>query len=123
MIDINTIIEALFGVGRVTLIDALGLFIIRFIFYVFIVCIIIFLLHLVAKTLNRTIRLKHGFLGFLREYRSSILLQSLLTTLFLAAVAYNALFEFLVFIIMWTQLEASLILWRIEAGPHLVFRV
>jgi hypothetical protein len=80
-------------------------------------------MYLVAKALKRPIQLKRGFLGFLREYCSSILLQSLLITRFLAAVAYNALFEFFVFIVMWAQLEASLILWRIEAGPHLVFRV
>ena len=54
MADIGTIIEALFSMGGVTLIDALGLFIIRFVFYVFAVCIIMFLLHLVAKALNRT---------------------------------------------------------------------
>jgi len=123
MADIGTIIEALFGMGRATLIDALALFIIRFIFYVFAVCFIIFLLHIVAKALNRAIQLKRGFLGFLREYRSSILIQSLLITLFFTAVAYNALFEFFVFVVMWAQLETSIILWRIEAGPHLVFRV
>jgi hypothetical protein len=43
MADIGTIIEALFGMGRATLIDALALFIIRFVFYVFAVCIIMFL--------------------------------------------------------------------------------
>jgi hypothetical protein len=123
MADIDVIIEALFGMGRATLIDALASFIIRFVFYVFAVCFIIFLLHIVAKALNRAIQLKRGFLGFLRKYHSSILIQSLLITLFFTAVAYNALFEFFVFVVMWAQLETSIILWRIEAGPHLVFRV
>jgi len=67
--------------------------------------------------------LKQGILRFLREYGDSILLQSLLITLLLIATTYNALFEFLVFIVIWAQLEASIILWRIEAGPHLAFSV
>jgi hypothetical protein len=121
MTDTSTIIEALFGVGGVAPIDALVLFIVRYVFYVFTVCTIILLLHLVAKALNKAIRLKQGLLRFLREYSGSILLQSLLITLLLIATTYNALFEFLVFIVMWAQLEASIVLWRIEAEPHPVF--
>jgi len=58
MMDINTIIEALFVVGIAILIDMLALFIIQFIISVFIVHVTILLSHLVAKALNIAIWLK-----------------------------------------------------------------
>jgi len=119
----SVIIEVLFGVDQVVLIEGLTGFILRYLFYTLITCVIILLLFLVARVLDKKLLLKRGFLGFLRRYRISIPLQSLLITLFITAVTHNALFEFLVFVVMWAQLEAALTLWRIETGPYLTFTV
>jgi hypothetical protein len=123
IVNIDTITRILFNVESAVLIEVLTVFVARFVFYALIIYFIIFLLHLVAKALNRSIRLRQGFCGFLRRYWDSVLIQSLLISLFLISIPYNALFEFLVFVVMWLQLEIMFVSWRIEAGPHFIFDV
>ena len=122
-IDANAVVKILFNTDSTTLVEVLTVFMLRFFFYILITFFIIFLLHLIAKALNKSIQLRKGFHGFMRRYWDSVLIQSLLISLFLISITYNALFEFLVFMVMWLQLEITYILWRIETGPHFVFDV
>jgi len=120
IIDANAIVKILFNTDSTTLVEVLTVSMLRFVFYSLI---ILLFLHLIAKALNKSIQLRKDFHGFIRRYWDSVLIQSLLISLFLISITYNALFEFLVFIVMWLQLEIAYVSWRIEAGPHFVFDV
>jgi len=87
------------------------------------VCIFIVLIFSLAKALYRRMLWKRALFTFFKKYRNEVALLSVLIVLFTVAVRYNALFEYLVFLVMWLQLEVHLNLWRLEAGPHLLFRV
>uniref|UniRef100_A0A7J2U0D3 Uncharacterized protein n=1 Tax=Ignisphaera aggregans TaxID=334771 RepID=A0A7J2U0D3_9CREN len=123
IIDANAIVKTLFNTDSTTLVEVLTVFMLHFVFYSLITLIIILLLHLIAKVLNKSMQLRKGFHGFIRRFWDSVLIQSLLISLFLISITYNALFEFLVFMVMWLQLEIAYVSWRIEAGPHFVFDV
>lgn len=123
IIDANVIVKILFNTDSTTLVEVLTVSMLRFVFYSLITLIIILFLHLIAKALNKSIQLRKDFHGFIRRYWDSVLLQSFLISLFLISITYNALFEFLVFIVMWLQLEIAYVSWRIETGPHFVFDV
>jgi hypothetical protein len=123
VIDANAIVKILFNTDSTTLVEVLAVSMLRFVFYSLITFFIILLLHLIAKALNKSMQLRKGFHGFIRRYWDSVLIQSLLILLFLISITYNALFEFLVFMVMWLQLEIAYVSWRIEAGPHFVFDV
>jgi hypothetical protein len=123
IIDANIIAKILFNTDSTIVIEVLTVSMLRFVFYSLITLFIILLLHLIAKALNKSILLRQGLHGFIRRYWDSVLIQSLLISLFLISITYNVLFEFLVFMVMWLQLEIAYVSWRSEAGPHFVFDV
>jgi len=121
--SLDAFMELLFGRDWGGLLESLMRFALQWFFYALTVCVLILAAFSVAKAICRSIQWKRGISAFLRRFGESILLLSLLATLFNTAIQHNAVLEYLIFMVMWAQLEATIVLWRIEAGPHLSFRV
>ena len=120
---VDAFMELLFGQNWKGFQETLARFAIQWLFYATIICMVIVFVFSLAKVMFRKALWRRGLFTFFRRYWDSIALLSLFIVLFNIAVAHNALFEYLVFLVMWAQLEAGLILWRIEVGPHLQFKL
>jgi predicted nucleic acid-binding protein len=65
IIDANAIVKILFNTDSTTLVEVLTVSMLRFVFYSLITFFIIFLLHLIAKALNKSMQLRQDLHGFI----------------------------------------------------------
>ena len=91
-------------------------------FYALTVCVIILAAFSIAKAIYRGIQWKRCISAFLRRFGGSILLLSLLVALFNMAAQHSVVLEYLIFMVMWAQLETTIVLWRIKTVLHISFR-